>query len=46
MQTTSEILNLPNFEIQGISLHIHQLDVEAGKLRLHAKVNVTQFPST
>ena len=42
----SEILNLRNFEMEGVLLHIHQLDVEAGKLTLQAKATVTQFPST
>ncbi len=41
----SEILNLHNFEMEGISLNIHRIDVEAGKLTLHADANVTQIPS-
>ena len=45
MEKTSEILNLRNFEMEGISLRIYQLDVEAGQLTLQAEANVTQFPS-
>lgn len=45
MSKASEILNLRNFEMEGISLQIHQLDVEAGQLTLHAEANVTKFPS-
>jgi hypothetical protein len=45
MQKASEILNLRNFEMEGISLRIHQLDVDTGKLTLQAEANVTQFPS-
>jgi hypothetical protein len=45
LEKASEILNLRNFEMEGISLSIHQLDVEAGKLTLQAEANVTQFPS-
>ena len=41
----SDILNLSNFEMEGISLRLHQLQVEAGKLRLRATADVTQFPS-
>lgn len=42
---TSDILNLRNFEMEGISLCIHQLEVEAGKLTLYAEASVRQFPS-
>lgn len=45
MNKASEILNLRNFEMEGISLRIHQLEVEAGKLILYAEASVTQFPS-
>ena len=45
MQKASEILNLRNFEMEGISLRIHQIDVDTGKLTLQAEANVTQFPS-
>ena len=45
IEKATEILNLHNFEIEGISLIINQLDVEADKLTLQAEANVTQFPS-
>jgi hypothetical protein len=45
IEKATEILNLHNFEMEGISLIIHQLDVESGKLTLQAEANVTQFPS-
>lgn len=45
VEKARNILNLRNFGIQGISLCIHQLDVEAGKLTLQAAANVTQIPS-
>lgn len=46
LEKTQTILNLRNFEIQGISLYIHQLEIEEGLLTLQAAANVTKFPST
>jgi len=46
VEWASEILNLSNFEMEGISLHIHQLNVEVGKLILLAEALVTQFPAS
>ncbi len=40
-----EVLNLRNFELEGMSLRIQQLDVEAGSLTLQAEAKVEQFPS-
>lgn len=45
MEKASEILSLHNFEMEGIALRIHQIEVEAGKLTLQAVAKVTQFPS-
>ncbi|WP_138498831.1 DUF2993 domain-containing protein [Nostoc sp. PA-18-2419] len=42
---TSEILNLSNFDLEGISLKINQLKVEVGKLTLEAQAYVEQIPS-
>lgn len=42
---TSEILNLTNFDLEGMSLQIQQLQVEAGKLTLQAEAYVEQIPS-
>lgn len=39
------ILNLSNFEMEGIALQIQDLSVEAGQLTLQAIANITQFPS-
>lgn len=45
LEKTKSILNLRNFEIQGISLCIHQLEIVEGLLTLQATANVTKFPS-
>ena len=40
-----EVLNLRNFELEGMSLRIQQLNVEAGVLTVQAEAKVEQFPS-
>jgi hypothetical protein len=40
-----EVLNLRNFELEGMSLPIQQLNVEAGVLTLQAEAKVEKFPS-
>ncbi len=40
-----EVLNLRNFELEGMSLRVQQLNVEAGLLTLQAEAKVEQFPS-
>ena len=42
---TSEILNLSNFDLEGMSLQVNQLKVEVGKLTLQAEAYVEQIPS-
>jgi hypothetical protein len=42
---TSEILNLSNFDLEGMSLQIKSLEVAAGKLMLQAEAYVEQIPS-
>jgi LmeA-like phospholipid-binding len=42
---TSEILNLSNFDLEGIGLQVKQLKVEVGKLILEAQAYVEQIPS-
>ena len=42
---TSEILNLSNFDLEGISLQVNQLKVEVGKLTLQAEAYVEKIPS-
>lgn len=45
LDRVSEILNLRSFGLEGISLSVHQLDFEAGKLTMFATAVVTKFPS-
>ncbi|MEH2084764.1 MAG: DUF2993 domain-containing protein [Nostoc sp.] len=42
---TSEILNLSNFDLEGMSLQVNQLKVEVGKLILEAEAYVEKIPS-
>ncbi len=42
---TSELLNLSNFDLEGMTLKINALEVEAGKLTLQAEAHVEQIPS-
>jgi LmeA-like phospholipid-binding len=46
VEQTSEILNLSNFDLEGMSLLVKQLKVEAGKLTLQAEAYVEQIPSS
>jgi hypothetical protein len=45
VNATSEILNLSNFDLEGITLRVKQLEVETGKLILQAEAYVEQIPS-
>ncbi len=42
----SEILNLNNFELEGMVLWVQQLHLELGKLKLEAEAYIEQFPAT
>lgn len=42
---TSELLNLSNFDLEGMSLRVNKLEVVPGKLTLHAQAYVEQIPS-
>ncbi|MBD6616285.1 DUF2993 domain-containing protein [Komarekiella sp. 'clone 1'] len=42
---TSEILNLSNFDLEGMTLRVKQLEVETGKLTLQAEAHVEQIPT-
>jgi hypothetical protein len=42
---TSEILNLSNFDLEGMTLKINNLKVEPGKLTLETQAYVEQIPS-
>ncbi|MBD2500628.1 LmeA family phospholipid-binding protein [Anabaena azotica] len=46
VEQTSEILNLSNFDLEGMSLRLKRLQVETGKLTLQAEAYVEQIPST
>ncbi|MBN3882179.1 MULTISPECIES: LmeA family phospholipid-binding protein [unclassified Nostoc] len=45
IEQTSEILNLSNFDLDGMSLQVNQLKVEVGKLILQAEAYVEKIPS-
>ncbi|MEA5596159.1 DUF2993 domain-containing protein [Rivularia sp. UHCC 0363] len=42
---TSELLNLSNFDLEGMDLTVKSLQVEAGKLIMSAQVHVEQIPT-
>ncbi|BAY21727.1 hypothetical protein NIES2100_14840 [Calothrix sp. NIES-2100] len=43
---TSELLNLSNFDLEGMTLQVNSLKVEPGKLILKAQAYVEQIPNT
>jgi hypothetical protein len=45
INATSEILNLSNFDLEGMTLRVKQLEVETDKLTLQAEAYVEQIPS-
>ncbi len=45
IEQTSEILNLSNFDLEGMSLQVKKLELEAGKLTLQAEAYVEKIPS-
>ena len=45
LDKAEKMLDLRNFEKQGLALRIHHLSVEAGKITLLAAADITQFPS-
>jgi len=42
---TSELLDLSNFDLKGMSLRVKSLNVEAGKLTIEGEAHVEQIPS-
>lgn len=46
LDSTSKLLNLRNFQLEGMSLRLKGLDVQKGKLTLQAKAQVEQFPNS
>lgn len=45
LQQAKELLDLRNFELEGMSLKLKKLDVQPGKLTLQSEALVEQFPS-
>lgn len=45
LKKASEILNLRNFDLEGMTLRIQKLDVEAGKITLFADAYVEKIPA-
>ena len=45
LEKASELLDLRNFELEGMSLRLKALDVQAGTMTLSATARVEQFPS-
>ncbi|MBD1927289.1 DUF2993 domain-containing protein [Trichocoleus sp. FACHB-90] len=46
LDKASELLNLSNFDLEGMSLRIKQLNAEAGKLTVIAEAHVEKIPSS
>ena len=46
LERASELLDLRNFQLEGMSLRLNGLDVQKGKLTLQAKANVEQIPQS
>lgn len=46
LDRAGELLDLRNFELEGMSLRLQGLDVQKGKLTLQAKALVEQFPES
>lgn len=46
LERASELLNLRNFELEGMSLRLKGMEVQKGKLTLQATAHVEQFPDS
>ena len=46
LERAGELLNLRNFELEGLSLRLKGLDVQKGKITLQSTARVEQFPSS
>ena len=44
LKSASELLDLRNFELTGMSFRLRSLDVQQGKLTIQAQAHVEQFP--
>lgn len=45
IEETSEILNLSNFDLEGMSLRVYKLELAKGKLILQAEADVDKIPT-
>lgn len=45
VEQLTALLDLRNFNLPGISLQLHQLDAQKGRLVIHAKTQIEQIPS-
>jgi hypothetical protein len=46
LERSSELLDLSNFELEGMSLRLKGLDVQKGRLTIQSQAHVEQFPSS
>jgi hypothetical protein len=46
LKSAGELLDLRNFELEGMSLRLKGLDVQTGKLTLQAQAYVEKFPES
>jgi LmeA-like phospholipid-binding len=44
LQKSTELLDLSNFQLEGMSLRLKRLDVQVGKMTLQAEAYIEQFP--
>ena len=44
IESAQQLLDLRNFELEGMSLRFRQLDVQAGKLTIDAEAHIDKFP--
>lgn len=45
IESAQELLDLRNFELEGMAMRFQQLDVQPGKLTLEADTHIEKFPS-
>lgn len=46
LERSSELLDLSNFQLEGMSLRLKGLDVQKGRLTIQSQAHVEQFPSS
>ena len=44
IESAQELLDLRNFELEGMSLRFRQLDVQSGKMTIDAEAHIDKFP--